>query len=131
VGSWQGKILYARLRIDREKLVVVLTVRHDQAGCRTALLPDREISALLPRHILLGESTRAPRELLETLTAIVEKLTVGRRVHVRENRSHRIACFPSWRSVRFTGEEGTVPGLHDDTEGHGDIQGAFDSRHRD
>ena len=131
MGSWQGKILSVRLRIDREKLVVVLTVRHDHAGCRTALLPDREISALLPRHILLGDSTLAPRELMETLSAIVEKLTVGRRVHVRENRSRRTAWFPSWRSVRFPLEEGTVPGLHDDTEGHGDVQGAFGARHGD
>lgn len=127
--SWQGKIVRARLRLRRERLTVLLTVRSDGARCRTVELPDRELAALLPRTILLGEADCAPRALLETAAAVIERMTVGRRVLVREENRLPSARFLSWRSVRFPAEEGPVPGLHDDSEGHGDVQGALGSGH--
>jgi hypothetical protein len=126
---WKGTVIRSRLRVHHERLEMLLTVLGPREGRRTALLPDRELAALLPRHLLLGEARRAPRALLETLAAVIEQRTLGRRVLVEEASRFRTARFLSWRSVRFPAAEGVVPGLHDDPEGHGHVQGALGPGH--
>jgi len=129
--SWQGKITRSRLMVHHERLEVLLTLHGPQGGRRTALLAERELAALLPRRLFLGKAEQAPRTLLATLAAVIAKQTLNRWVLVETDKFNGRARFLSWASVRFPPAEVAVPGLHDDSEGHGDIQRALGAGHGD
>ena len=87
-------------------------------GRRTAVwVPDRELAALLPRSILAADGNPAP-QLLETISAILQRTVVGRRVTVWEHCGRRYLAFLSWSSVRFRVEaengagRGAPDGVH-------------------
>jgi hypothetical protein len=70
-----------------------------------AQMPDREVSAILPRSILLGGTTRAPVSLLDTVRPIVERMTEGRRARLWLYKERWFLSFQPWRGVRFVDDE--------------------------
>lgn len=89
--------LVVRLRLAPEALRLA-----PEAGAgRAAYLPDRELSALLPRCLLVGRLRGAPPQLLDTIRPMLDRLVRGCTVRVWEFRDRSYAAFPSWRSVRF------------------------------
>ena len=83
------------------RLKVSARVRTDEEGEVQAYLPDREVAAFLPRALLVGRASRAPRSLLATISPILRRFAVGRQVRVWEYQEGRYFSFPSWRSVKF------------------------------
>ena len=100
-----GTVLAVAATLEVEKLKVTANVQIDSGPVESAVLPDREVSAILPRSILLGDARLAPVELVDTIAPIVERMTVGRRVRLWEYRDARYCAFLSWRPVRFKQQE--------------------------
>ena len=98
----RGVVRHIRPVICGERLKVVARVRTRDGGEVDAFLPDREVAALLPRSVLLGNGLRAPRNLLESLSPIIERFTGGREVRLWKYGKENYFSFLSWRSVRFT-----------------------------
>jgi hypothetical protein len=93
-----------------ERLKVIVTLKTDEGEVIEAQMPDREISALLPRSVLLGTGARAPVSLLGTVQPILARLTEGRRVRVWQYKDRWFLSFPGWRGVRFVEEPSTNGG---------------------
>lgn len=87
--------------VESGRLVVRLRLACAGRPCREAYLPDRELSALLPRCLLVGKLGAVPPELLDTIEPVLNRLVRGRTVRVWEYRDRSYAAFLSWRSVRF------------------------------
>lgn len=88
--------------LKADRLKVVAEVRAEDGSLRSATMPDREVAAVLPRSILLGSSTRAPRGLLSTMEPILTRMTQGRVVRVWTYGEENYFSFQPWRTVRFT-----------------------------
>jgi hypothetical protein len=99
--GFRGTVVAIRPELRSERLSVVATVKADNGETVEAHMPDREVSAILPRSVLLGSVTRAPVELLETVSSILARMTEGRRVRVWEFKDRRFFSFLGWRGVRF------------------------------
>ena len=97
----QGRVRRIQPKVVDGRLKILTKVRTDDGPEIEAYLPDREVSALLPREILLGEETNPPRALLRTLADILKTSVHGRCVRVWEYQDRHYASFPSWRSVKF------------------------------
>jgi hypothetical protein len=97
----RGRVDSAQAMLEGERLKARLHVIADSGEACEAYLPDRELSALIPRSVLVGEDTTAPPQLLETIEPILTRLTLARRVRLWSYRERRYASFLSWRSVRF------------------------------
>ena len=97
----KGVVLEIGPELIDGRLRVTARVRTEEQGEVQAYLPDREVSAFLPRALLVGPASKAPRSLLGTLRPILQRFAVGRQVRVWEYQEGRYFCFPSWRSVRF------------------------------
>jgi hypothetical protein len=97
----RGRVDSARALLEGERLKARLHVTADTGETYEAYLPDRELSALIPRSVLVGEDTTAPPQLLETIEPILTRLTLARRVRIWSYQERRYASFLSWRSVRF------------------------------
>jgi hypothetical protein len=100
-----GTIVRARAELQGQRLKVVASVRMDAGETVEAQMPDREVSAILPRSILLGGTTRAPVSLLDTVRPIVERMTEGRRARLWLYKERWFLSFQPWRGVRFVDEE--------------------------
>ena len=100
----KGTAVRVHPQLQGERLKVVVTLKTDEGEMMEAQMPDREVSALLPRSILLGSGARAPVSLLGTVQPILARLTEGRRVRVWQYRERWFLSFPGWRSVRFLEE---------------------------
>ena len=100
-----GTIVKVRPELQGQRLRVVASVRMDAGETVEAQMPDREVSAILPRSILLGASTRAPLSLLETVRPIVERMTEGRRARLWLYKERWFLSFQPWRGVRFVDDE--------------------------
>ena len=74
--------------IEADRLKVRLTVRSSDGLQYFAYLPDRELSALLPRSILLGSLRDVPPEILKTIASRVGT----RRTSARSNSTDEPAC---------------------------------------
>lgn len=105
----RGTVTRARPLIAGDRLRVVAEVRSDTGQVREVSLPDREVAAILPRSILLGESRRAPAALLGTLAPIVARMTEGRVVRMWQYAERWYCSFLPWKSVRFEAEESGPP----------------------
>jgi hypothetical protein len=99
-----GTAVSVRPQLQGERLKVIVTLKTDQGEVIEAQMPDREVSALLPRSILLGPGTRAPVSLLGTVQPILARLTEGRRVRIWQYKERWFLSFPGWRGVRFVEE---------------------------
>ena len=97
----KGRIEAVQPLIEGSRLKVRLTVREPDGQQHSAFLPDRELSALLPRSILLVSLREVPRELLDTLDAMLNQLVKGRVVRLWQYSERWYASFLPWRSVHF------------------------------
>jgi hypothetical protein len=104
-----GTAVRVHPRLQGERLRVVVTLKTDEGQVIEAQMPDREVSALLPRSILLGPGARAPVSLLGTVQPILARLTEGRRVRVWQFKEKWFLSFPGWRGVRFVEEQAAAP----------------------
>ena len=100
-----GTIVKVRPELQSQRLRVVASVRMDAGETVEAQMPDREVSAILPRSVLLGASTRAPLSLLETVRPIVERMAEGRRARLWLYKERWFLSFQPWRGVRFVDDE--------------------------
>ena len=98
----RGRIEEVRPLILDSRLRVRLTVCRDDGQQHFAFLPDRELSTLLPRSILLASVREVSRQLLDTIDPILQHLLKGRVVRLWQFEEHWYASFLSWRSVRFS-----------------------------
>ncbi len=96
-----GNIKTIQAFLDKDKLRVAVQV--DTGGGETlkAYLPDRELSALLPRSILTGKIKDVPRELLSTIEPMLRRLAAGRNVRLWQYEEQYYFSFLSWKNVRF------------------------------
>jgi hypothetical protein len=100
-----GTIVKVRPDLQGQRLKVIASVRMDAGEVLEAQMPDREVSAILPRSILLGGTTRAPRSLLETVRPIIERMSEGRRARLWQYKERWFLSFQPWRGVRFVDDE--------------------------
>jgi hypothetical protein len=68
-------------------------------------MPDREVSAILPRSVLVGTARTAPVSLLGTLQPILSRMTEGRQVRIWQYRERWFFSFVAWRGVRFLSDQ--------------------------
>ncbi|UCF97825.1 MAG: hypothetical protein JSV89_22080 [Spirochaetaceae bacterium] len=97
----KGRIEDVQPLIEGGRLKVRLRVCKTEGGKLFAFLPDRELSALLPRSILLTTLQEVPRELLETIDPMLSKQVRGRVVRLWQYAERWYASFLPWRSVHF------------------------------
>lgn len=98
-----ASVVTVTARLQNRRLQVVAVVRDKNGRCIAARMPDRELAALLPRSILVTNHAPGP-ELLATITAILQRTVLGRRVRVWEFCGQRYLAFLSWSCVRFRNE---------------------------
>ncbi|MBA7553171.1 hypothetical protein ES705_45758 [subsurface metagenome] len=96
-----GNIKTINSFLDKDKLRVAAQVNTGNGKILKAYLPDRELSALLPRSILTGKSKDVPRELLFTIDPMIRRLAAGRNVRLWQYEQHYYFSFLSWKNVRF------------------------------
>ncbi len=86
------------------RLKVVARVKTEQGEEYEAFMPDREVAAILPRSILVGEKTRASPMLLGTIQPILNRMAEGRAVRLWKYQERYFFSFQPWKSVRFEEE---------------------------
>ena len=94
-------IINTRAIIKNEKLKIIARLRDEHGRVSDAYMPERETAALIPRFVLLGDSKTAESNLLETIHAIAERMSDGRKVRVWEYNEKRYFAFLQWGAVRF------------------------------
>jgi hypothetical protein len=100
----RGVIVQARPELVMDRLKVVASVKADSGEMLEAQMPDREVAAILPRSVLLGQGSVAPVSLLDTVAPIVARMSDGRRVRVWQYKERWFLSFQPWRGVRFVAE---------------------------
>jgi hypothetical protein len=96
-----GRIEAVQPLIQDGRLKVHLIVCRSDGQQYRAFLPDREISTLLPRSILLVSLRDVPADLLDTIGPMLQHLVRGRMVRLWKYEERWYASFLPWRSVRF------------------------------
>ena len=105
----RGKIAKVGLEIVNQSLRAYLTVQDEEGLVIEAALPQREIAALLPRSVFLGEANSVPVSLLADLQITIEKLLLNRMVELWEYREKMYCGFEKWRNIAAqVGEPATV-----------------------
>lgn len=99
--SIKAKVVDTRIAVENEHLRVFVLTCVDGGKTVEAALPQRELSVILPRSILLGEGERQPLDVMEEIKDIVRRFLVGRTVKLREFEGDTYCFFLTWRSVRF------------------------------
>jgi hypothetical protein len=97
----RGYIVDVRPKVREERLRVVARIRTEDWGTVDAYLPDRELAAVLPRAVLLGEKRTVPRKYIKTLSPIIKRVAGGREVQVWRFEDNHYFRFLSWRGIRF------------------------------
>ena len=87
--------------IKNKHLKIVAKIKTEGSRHLSAYLPDREVSAILPRKILLGEEKKVPVSFLKTISPIVRKVSCGRQVRLWKYNDIYYFSFLSWRNVVF------------------------------
>jgi hypothetical protein len=95
----------ARPELQAGRLKVLVAVKMETGEVLEAQMPDREVSAILPRSILLGGTTRAPLSLLDTVRPILERMSEGRRARLWLYKERWFLSFQPWRGVRFENDQ--------------------------
>jgi hypothetical protein len=101
----KGIVAQVHLEILAQQLKVTATVRVESGEAVVAQLPDREVSAILPRSVLVGTARTAPASLLGTLQPILSRMTEGRQVRIWQYRERWFFSFVAWRGVRFVEDQ--------------------------
>lgn len=89
---------------DSGRIRVFAEVESDAGEVVQAELPQRELSALIPRNILVGEVLKVTPRLLATIEETLVRQIVGRGVRSWEYEGKRYFGFLSWRSVKVVDE---------------------------
>ncbi len=97
----RGVVTQVRGEIQGGRLRVSATVRAESGETVGAQMPDREVSAVLPRSVLLGAARTAPVSLVDTLQPILVRMTEGREVRLWQYKERWFFSFTAWRGVRF------------------------------
>jgi hypothetical protein len=100
----KGVVVRVRPELVAERLHAVAVVRKENGETMEAHMPDREMSAILPRSVLVGAGTRAPVSLLGTVEPILARMTEGRVVRAWRFKERWFFSFQAWRGVRFLSE---------------------------
>jgi hypothetical protein len=87
--------------IKNSHLKIIAKVKVRDNNIINAYLPDREVAAILPRKILIGEDKKVPATFLKTISPIVSKVSCGRQVRLWEYNGLYYFSFLSWRNVIF------------------------------
>jgi hypothetical protein len=101
----KGIVAQVRPEILAQRLKVTATVRVESGEAVVAQMPDREVSAILPRSVLVGTARTAPVSLLGTLQPILSRMTEGRQVRIWQYRERWFFSFVAWRGVRFLSDQ--------------------------
>jgi hypothetical protein len=105
----KGVVTKVRTELQGDRLRVTASVRPESGDTIFAQMPDREVSAILPRSVLVGTARTAPVSLLATLQPILARMTEGREVRVWQYRERWFFSFIAWRGVRFIAETPAAP----------------------
>jgi hypothetical protein len=97
----RGTVTSVHPELLKQRLKVVATIKTDSGETMEAHMPDREVSAILPRSVLLGSARTAPLSLLETLAPILARMTDGRIVRAWQYKERWFFSFQQWKGVRF------------------------------
>jgi len=98
-------VVAVRPELKDRRLRVVARVRTEGGEVIEAGMPDREVSAILPRSVLVGAGTTAPCGLLATIQPILARMSEGRAVRVWDYKDRKYFSFQPWKGVRFTDGE--------------------------
>jgi hypothetical protein len=96
-----GKIVFIRPFVRKGKLLVRTLVQFHERSVIEALLPERELAALVPRSLLLFTAKEAPVAMLEIIGSILRRMTLGRIVRLHRHGDEWRVTFLSWSPVRF------------------------------
>jgi hypothetical protein len=105
----RGIVTEVRAEVPAGRLRVTARVRMQDGPPVEAQMPDREVSALLPRSVLVGSARQAPLSLLSTLQPILVRMTEGREVRAWQYKERWFFSFIAWRGVRFVADEELAP----------------------
>ena len=100
----KGFVTDVRPLVRNARLRVVARIRTEECGPVEGYLPDREVSAFLPRCVLIGSARDAPREILGTVAPILSRLVRGRTVRLWKFGEEIYFSFLPWRAVSFRTE---------------------------
>jgi hypothetical protein len=104
----RGIVVRVRPELVAERLHAVAVVRKDSGETLEAFMPDREMSAILPRSLLAGSGSRVPVSLLATVEPILSRMTEGRAVRAWQFKERWFFSFQPWKGVRFVAEGDAV-----------------------
>jgi len=97
----KGTVVSVRPELRDRRLSAVATVKTESGEMLEAHMPDRELSVVLPRSVLLGTSRKAPLSLLDTIAPILSRMAEGRVVRAWKFRERWFFSFQQWRGVTF------------------------------
>jgi len=106
----KGTVVGVRPELREHRLSAVATVKTESGELLEAYMPDRELSVVLPRSVLLGTARKAPLSLLDTIAPILSRMAEGRVVRAWKFRERWFFSFQQWRGVRFEDGVGGGPG---------------------
>lgn len=93
------KLIKPVIKNGHLKIIAKIKLKENNLVC--AFLPDREVSAILPRRILIGDDKKVPISFLKTISPIVNKISCGRKVRLWKYNDIYYFSFISWRNVVF------------------------------
>jgi hypothetical protein len=108
----QGRIIEIIPQIEEERLRVrarvslTIKARDIPEPIVEVHLPDRELAALLPRTVLVGDGKYVGKEILPMLASILTNLAKGRKVKIWEYGDRYYCRFVGWKDVRFASPAG-------------------------
>ena len=97
----KGTIIKIKPIIKNERLKVIAKIETEENSFINAFLPDREVSAVLPRNILIGRRKKVPETLLKTISPIIKRISCGRPVRLWKYNDIYYFSFLSWRNIIF------------------------------
>ncbi len=100
----RGRIVCVQPKISNQKLKVTATIHTKKQGLLQAFMPDRELSALVPRCIMLADKKQALPQLIPAITAMLKRMSLGRTVRIWKYDEHYYFSFIPWREVKFCDE---------------------------
>lgn len=97
----KGKIIKVKLKLKKSRLKIAARIETADGYKTEAYLPARELAALLPRQVLLGDRKKAHTKLLDTILPIITRLITGRAVRVWQHDGHFYFAFFPWNEIIF------------------------------
>ena len=97
----EHRVIGAWAVVEDGRLRVLVRASLETGETVDAVLPQREMSVILPRSLLLENPSRGSAELVEEIGPLVRKFVNGRAVRLKEFEGTTYCFFLSWRSVRF------------------------------